>query len=237
MTTKPKAKKFRIRRTSSGAAAAAAARPVEAPGPDSSAKAAGATTQASASEVKSTQATASAGQKDAKPSAATGQAMSGQVSSARETKSSTDIDEIRREGLTGRQLRMARRVAQQHNLPVTSDFEAVRLLRLKGIDPFKRSNMLELVVPQNKARPEGAPDPGAIQLPQTVPAAKTTLPSTELSPAERRNKEIQEIQRDIAKRRRRKLWLLLGRLSFFVMLPTLITGYYFYAVATPMYSA
>ncbi|MDE4191699.1 capsule biosynthesis protein [Phaeobacter gallaeciensis] len=237
MTTKPKAKKFRIRRTSSSAAAAAAARPVEAPGPDSSAKAAGATTQASASEVKSTQATASAGQKDAKPSAPTGQAMSGQVSSARETKTSTDIDEIRREGLTGRQLRMARRVAQQHNLPVTSDFEAVRLLRLKGIDPFKRSNMLELVVPQNKARPEGAPDPGAIQLPQTVPAAKTTLPSTELSPAERRNKEIQEIQRDIAKRRRRKLWLLLGRLSFFVMLPTLITGYYFYAVATPMYSA
>ena len=135
MTTKPKAKKFRIRRTSSGAAAAAAARPLEAPGPDRSAKAAGATTQASASEVKSTQATASAGQKDAKPSAATGQAMSGQVSSARETKTSTDIDEIRREGLTGRQRRIARRGGQQRRMPVTPCLSDVPLPRLSGDYP------------------------------------------------------------------------------------------------------
>ena len=45
-----------------------------------------------------------------------------------------------------------------------------------------------------------------------------------------------EIQRDIAKRRRRKLVLLLTRLAFFVFLPTLIAGYYFYAIATPMYA-
>ena len=43
-----------------------------------------------------------------------------------------DIDSIRREGLTGRQLRMARRVAQKHGLPATSDFDAVRLLRNAG---------------------------------------------------------------------------------------------------------
>ena len=42
---------------------------------------------------------------------------------------SIDIDEIRKEGLTGRQLRMARRTAQRHDLPATSDFDAVRLLR------------------------------------------------------------------------------------------------------------
>ena len=41
-----------------------------------------------------------------------------------------ELDAIRREGLTGRQLRMARRVAQKHGLAPTSDFDAVRLLRL-----------------------------------------------------------------------------------------------------------
>lgn len=164
--------------------------------------------------------------------------MDGMVSSPRESRMETDIEAIRREGLTGRQLRLARRMAQKHNLAATSDFEAVRMLRERGIDPFKRSNMLELVVPQNKSQPAGAPAaPGSVQLPQTVPAAKTTLPSTELSPAERRTREIQEIQRDIARRRRRKLSLLAARLAFFVLLPTLAAGYYFYSVATPMYSS
>lgn len=164
--------------------------------------------------------------------------MSGMVSSARENRMETDIEAIRQEGLTGRQLRLARRMAQKHNLAATSDFEAVRMLRERGIDPFKRANMLELVVPQNKTQPAGTPPaPGSVQLPQTVPAAKTTLPSTELSPAERRNREIQEIQRDIARRRRRKLSLLAARLAFFVLLPTLAAGYYFYSVATPMYSS
>ena len=181
--------------------------------------------------------------------AAVKRAVQGEVSSARETTAETDIDAIRREGLTGRQLRMARRVAQKHNLPATSDFDAVRLLRKNGIDPFQRSNMLELVVPQGggAAHEGGAPDAfsgaqaGAnaskVQLPQTVPTHKQTLPSTELSPAERRNREISEIQRDIMLRRRRKLILLLTRLSFFVALPSFIIGWYFYFVATPMYSA
>ncbi len=43
-------------------------------------------------------------------------------------------------------------------------------------------------------------------------------------------------RRDIAKRRRRKLNLLLVRLCFFVLLPTLIVGYYYYNIATPMYA-
>lgn len=46
-----------------------------------------------------------------------------------------------------------------------------------------------------------------------------------------------EIQRDIGRRRRRKLALLASRLLAFVMLPTLLVGYYFFAVATPMYSS
>jgi capsular polysaccharide transport system permease protein len=233
MTTKPKAKKFRIRRNPASPDAGstgetAAARPIPAPDAQSSAGAASASAkqQPSGSE-QSPKAAAAAG----KPP------LSGQVSSARETRLETDIDAIRQEGLTGRQLRMARRVAQKHDLPATSDFDAVRLLREKGIDPFKRANMLELVVPQNKAQPDNTPALGQpVQLPQTVPAAKTNLPSTELSPAQRRQHEISEMQREIAGRRRRKLVLLLARLGFFVMLPTLITGYFFYAVATPMYA-
>lgn len=55
------------------------------------------------------------------------------------------IDAIRREGLTGRQLRMARRVAAKHGLAPTSDFDAVRLLRNAGIDPFQKSAVLDLV--------------------------------------------------------------------------------------------
>ncbi|MEP1328575.1 capsule biosynthesis protein [Pseudophaeobacter sp.] len=234
MTTKPKAKKFRIRRNpATPDKASDTARAVPAPAADSSASAASASTSppAAGPQNGSPQADPNAPQADARAP------LTGQVSSARETKLETDIDAIRKEGLTGRQLRMARRVAQKNGLPATSDFDAVRLLREKGIDPFKRANMLELVVPHNKARPDGIPKPGdPVHLPQTVPAAKTNLPSTELSPAERRNREIREIQRDIAARRRRKLTLLLGRLAFFVMLPTIITGYFFYAVATPMYA-
>lgn len=67
------------------------------------------------------------------------------VSTADEVTAETDLDNIRKEGLTGRQLRMARRIAQKHWLAVTSDFDAVRQLRLKGIDPFERSSILELV--------------------------------------------------------------------------------------------
>ncbi|GGG71587.1 capsule polysaccharide transporter [Salipiger pallidus] len=171
--------------------------------------------------------------------------------------SETDIEAIRREGLTGRQLRMARRVAQKHGLPATSDLDAVRLLRARGIDPFQRVNMLELVVPAAEASgggAAGAPPPpagkgpiqpagqhpmGRVQLPQTVPAGhgKPQLPSTEtISPAERRAAEISQIQKELASRRRKKMMLLLTRLAFFVLLPTLIAGYYFYVMATPMYS-
>ncbi|MEL6206528.1 MAG: capsule biosynthesis protein, partial [Pseudomonadota bacterium] len=50
------------------------------------------------------------------------QVAHGEISSAAEVDSETQIAAIRREGLTGRQLRMARRVAQKHGLAPTSDF-------------------------------------------------------------------------------------------------------------------
>jgi len=159
-----------------------------------------------------------------------------QDSTAREILSAMNIDEIRREGLTGRQLRMARRLALKHGLAPSSDFDAVRLLRARGIDPFERSGLLEIVA--SNGQHSGEPDL-RVQLPQTVPAeGRPALPSTSTrSPADRRAEEIMQIQRDIARRRRRKLALLLARLAAFVMLPTILVGYYYYAVATPMYAS
>ena len=156
----------------------------------------------------------------------------------------SELDVIRQEGLTGRQLRMARRVAQKSGLAPTSDLDAVRLLRAKGIDPFQRANMLELVVPQSsdtdaRQNPPAKPQQALsrIQLPQTVPSSEVAVPSAPgLNPAELREREIAKIQRDIAKRRRRKLALLFVRMAFFVFLPTLGAGHYFYNLASPMYA-
>ena len=216
MTTKPKAKKFRIRRTAPSGKGAAAPRP-----------------EAGEAPVTPPQGEAEA------PAARTGQ-----VSSAGEMDAAQSIDAIRKEGLTGRQLRMARRMAQKQGMAPTSDFDAVRLLRAKGIDPFQRANILELVAndpddgleaPVAEAESR-AIKKSKIQLPQTVPVGPGNLPSTELSPADRRAAEITEIQRDIGRRRRRKLMLLLSRLVAFVLLPTFIVGFYYYQIATPMYS-
>ena len=57
------------------------------------------------------------------------------------------IAAIRAEGLTGRQLRLARRMAETQKINAKSEFDAVRLLRLAGIDPFQRATMLDLVLP------------------------------------------------------------------------------------------
>lgn len=202
MTTKPTARKFRIKRSTDAPTQKTdpASRPLAAP-------------QADASTAQQA------------PAQKTGNVA-------------LELDSIRREGLTGRQLRMARRVAQKNGLAPTSDFDAVRLLRKQGIDPFKRSNMLELVVPQEDGQGgEGQDQETArIQLPQTVPDEGDQLPSTDVSPAERRNREISDIQRDISRRRRKKLGMLIARLSFFVFLPTALAGWYFFSVATPMYA-
>ncbi|PRY25597.1 capsular polysaccharide transport system permease protein [Aliiruegeria haliotis] len=157
----------------------------------------------------------------------------GEVSTPQDVASETDIATIRREGLTGRQLRLARRTAQKHGLAPTSDFDAVRLLRAKGIDPFQRSNMLELVPGSGEAAPKTQP----VQLPQTIVRSRPpSLPEIPLQIPEDRAGEILQIQQDIARRRRRKMLLLLARLSIFVFLPTLIAGWYFAVIATPMYA-
>lgn len=155
----------------------------------------------------------------------------GDVTPADEASLDQDIDAIRREGLTGRQLRMARRVAQKHSLAPTSDFDAVRLLRQQGIDPFQRSAMLDMVTTEDDAN---LPATTGNVLPKTIETAPK--PSPEIMERLSRENEISEIQRDIAKRRRRKTALLASRIAVFVGIPTIFAGIYFYTIATPMYA-
>lgn len=159
-------------------------------------------------------------------------AQTGEIASAQDVSSETDIAAIRKEGLTGRQLRMARRAAQKHGLAPTSDFDAVRLLRAQGIDPFKRTPVLELVSNQTDSAPKER-----VQLPQTViRQTAPALPDQHISPEGQQIEEILRIQQDIARRRRRKSLLLLARLAVFVLLPTFVVGWYYSVVATPMYA-
>ena len=158
------------------------------------------------------------------------------------------LEAIRKEGLTGRQLRMARRLAQRHNLPATSDFDAVRLLRQAGVDPFQRASMLDMVTAEPETapgQPPSPPPPGGgraltplpgdgVRLPQTVRPIQ--LPSTEQRIEVNHAAEILKMQQEIARRRKKKLALLAARMLVFVGLPTLIAGLYFAAVATPLYS-
>ena len=155
----------------------------------------------------------------------------------------SELEAIRKEGLTGRQLRTARRLAQRHNLPATSDFDAVRLLRQAGVDPFQRASMLDMVASEggNGQPPEPpggralTPLPGdGVKLPQTVRPIQ--LPSTEQRAEVNHAAEILKMQQEIARRRKKKLALLAARMFVFVGLPTLIAGWYFSMVATPLYS-
>lgn len=151
----------------------------------------------------------------------------------------TAIDAIRREGLTGRQLRLARRVAMKNGLPATSDFDAVRLLRVAGIDPFQRNSVLELVAS------EAAPPPPASRELQSVPRDSNRLPQTAKPLAvpttgqraeQNLAADVMKIQRDMARRRKRNLVVMGIRLFFFVFLPTVLAGIYYYTIATPMFS-
>ncbi|RWR11045.1 capsule biosynthesis protein [Paenirhodobacter populi] len=175
------------------------------------------------------------------------------------------LDAILNEGLTGRQFRLARRIALRQGINVTTDAEAVLELRRRGIDPFDRALLLTLDSGAQKASPpvvngtveDTAPDAtggdlirsgdrtpaprraGALEpMPQLPPSfPRQPPPGFPGFPDEaERAREVLRIQRDIIRRRRRKLAMLALRLAFFVLLPTLIAGWYYFMVATPLYA-
>ncbi len=221
MTTKPKAKKFRIRRSAASAIQSEVANARQGNGADAPRQRPQVTQPRKLNPMEE---------------AALGQQEDGfadqKFATARPDPSPAEIEQeinaIRDEGLTGRQLRMARRVAQKHGISAASDFDAVRQLRKAEIDPFQRAAMLDLVAT------DGATKEASVQLPQTV--EKPNVPSTLVLDTADRARAIMDIQMDIARRRRKRFVLLLARLSFFVFLPTILVGFYFYTMATPMFA-
>lgn len=192
---------------------------------------------------------------------------------------------IAAEGLTQRQFRRAVLIAQKNQLEPATKFDAVRLLREAGVDPFSRASVLRVVSsdapaaaapvaapaapaphpapaapPAPAAAAAPAADPGPVVASEPMPSAapaqtgrelarlpgdnvqlpkrarQPQLPSTEQRAEVNQAAEILRMQQDIARRRRRRLALLAARLFAFVMLPTLLAGWYFYMVATPIYS-
>ena len=187
------------------------------------------------------------------------QAFPGSTKAEADAKADSKIAEIQREGLTGRQLRMARRLAQKHGMKPNSDFDAVRLLREQGIDPFDRSNMIELVhnKEQSSSKPEGAEGaeaaaagaagtgvvkkatavPRKAGLPQKVEQPPKNLPGEHIPQNGPLGlHEVERIQRDIVRRRRKNLVLLAARLGAFVFLPTFLCMFYFAFWATSSYA-
>lgn len=162
------------------------------------------------------------------------------------------IAAVKAENISARRLRIAERIAALHQVEAASPEEAVARLRQLGIDPFSRE-ALRRAVAEEGARATKQPNRNALALaagdaglPQPRPGAqvpgpvrgKAPLPTeaSSLLSEERRAAEIYRIQRDIAKRRRKRLGMLLARLSVFVLVPTIITGWYYLTQATPLYA-
>lgn len=162
------------------------------------------------------------------------------------------IAAIAAEGLTGRQLRRARLMAQKHQIAFSSDLHAVYELRRAGIDPFAQSAEDEASeVPGSPPRltavpnPEAPPPANSGRALAKLPGERAQLPgkvrpiqppSTEVRADASLVSEIQRMQQDIARRRRRRLALLFARLFVFVLIPTFVAGWYFYRIATPVYA-
>ncbi|MEL6467548.1 MAG: capsule biosynthesis protein, partial [Pseudomonadota bacterium] len=102
MTTKPKARKFRIKRTAPALGSAAAASATRKQSVDDQPRAETPDTPTD-QQAKPTQAAEQTADQT------TDMAASSELASASEVQSEKTIDAIRQEGLTGRQLRMARR--------------------------------------------------------------------------------------------------------------------------------
>ncbi|SPH24308.1 hypothetical protein DEA8626_03359 [Defluviimonas aquaemixtae] len=201
MTTPPKASKFRIRKAP-GAAAAPQAEGEDLVASDQSEDGFGDTRYPTAAPTSTDQA---------------------------ERAIDNEVAAVKAEGLSGRQLRTARRVAQKNGVDASSDHEAVVLLRREGIDPFQPSAVLKLI--ENR---RGADVDSKAQLPQTV-VNRPKLPAVPPNEAQRAQ-EIIQIQRDIVRRRRLAFFLLLSRLAVFVIFPTALAGWYFFRLATPLYA-
>lgn len=149
------------------------------------------------------------------------------------TASAEELAAVRAEGLSARQLRLARRVALRQGITAQSDEEAVVLLRRQGINPFRHELSDDLVIGTDLT--VGAEGGGTVKA-EGQAKGKQTLPSTEVLSENERARAIIDMQRDIVRRRRRNFAMLMLRLAAFVFLPTILAGWYYYRLATPMFA-
>ncbi|MEE9454870.1 MAG: capsule biosynthesis protein [Paracoccaceae bacterium] len=111
--------------------------------------------------------------------------------------------------------RKARQKARKLGLSPKNDKEAARLLEERGID----------IIQDEVSLLDGANEGDVAMLGD----ADITLNEAE------RLAEVHAIQRDLVRRRRVRLWFLMLRLVFFIVLPTYLVGDYYYNDATEMY--
>ena len=117
-----------------------------------------------------------------------------------------------------RHLRKAMRKAKENGLHPQDGNHALYLLAENGFDVLDQDEtMLSRVAPITEAR--------------NAPVQKAPAPPGQAE----RQAEIKRIQRGLVKRRRRRLRNLMLRLAAFVLLPTLLVGYYYFFVATEMF--
>ncbi|WP_304616454.1 capsule biosynthesis protein [Paracoccus sp. (in: a-proteobacteria)] len=159
---------------------------------------------------------------------------------------------IRAENLSERNLRIARRIAALHQIPVSSDEEAILRLRERGIDPSQRATIGKVLSGEGAATPDKTPGnapKGPRNAKSLVPVGKPRgaltadgegvampLPSREALTEEKRAAEIYRIQRDLARRRRKRMLMLAMRLLVFVFLPTAAVSWYYTMIASPLYA-
>jgi len=123
--------------------------------------------------------------------------------------------------------RMARRKAVRMGLSPSSGEEAAKMLEERGFDVTRdRVTMLDTTAASQNPMPGG----GQAKAPGQAPGAEPDV----ITEAQR-EADIKKIQKSIARRRQARFILIAMRLFVFVVLPTWLTGFYFYTVATPMY--
>ena len=122
-------------------------------------------------------------------------------------------------------LRKARQKARRIGLEAIDDEHAARLLEELGVDVLHDD--VSLINVGNARGNTPAPQDATDMMDQV--SASFMLNDAE------RLAEVHAIQRDLIRRRRVRLFLLMLRLLFFVVLPTFLVGRYYYTEATDMY--
>ncbi|MEX0969770.1 MAG: capsule biosynthesis protein [Paracoccaceae bacterium] len=133
--------------------------------------------------------------------------------------------------------RVAMRKAKRLGLEPADEREAAKMLEDRGIDVLKEQITVMHVAQEAENASAAQKNLPATSKGDAVPATGTDVKPTAPAPMSEveRMREIAKIKRGMIRRRRMRLALLMIRLCFFVALPTFLSGYYYYSVATPMF--